>query len=1777
MTHSKLRDSGVRRAGLLFVALAVAAALPERASAQCTLGPGAPLSFEPSPPGAPRPSGLNGGYNNAFQMFRSGGQARILMKESFGYSVLDIQSNPMSPYALVYDDLRFEGVVAHGDGQTYIASLGVSDDGQRAAFSINGPGTPPWGTVVGQPSGNGFAPLGGDFSMPGATQGMVIQHLGSRYVAYALAGSVLAVADVTTLSDLTAGNIPAERVSAVPGGGALYLAGNKVVVTNTGSGTIILDASNPGPVGAIASGFTQVLVTPADWGMASDADAVVAAADPANSAKTWLLGEFATSPPTYKLMSVQGTTKSLNPRAYQIPVGAGETWNATYTMPGLVGSANGLVALMWARRSSPTAATQLHSAPVSSWSSSTFGVIDLTSSGITPAAIKGQAGSGNSVYTYVATGSRAYAIPLTCIAGNAPATSSLQVSAYGSTLVDGATVFLGDTVTIAPTVVPSPSATPLSGFGWNFDFDFHAGNAADDRGTSPRILNPDNGQLGNTQNPPASVTLVGPCDPTAGGVPASGVGCWNAVKNNAATGGPDFTGSEAVGTTKALRLALEANNAYGTSGVGTFTLNWKVPAIRLAATQVLTGNPVVGAADGHPLPSGFKWYFGSNSTAPAGETLNLDAGCTGASCNHAFSSKGRFNVWFSAPYANDYATPDYALGTTVPMVVTVSDFVPAFLVNGASATPVTALANSQITITNESTHGSVTNISYLYCISAVGASCTPSTSLPIADQIGGTATIPASAVCSPPLPCSGWLHVRAAYVNGIASIADWTPSFSGVSDPTAFPITVTNVVPTIKVYVNGVDVCAGGAGPGGGGCVTGSIDVFTGDNLTAYSYVGTQRDTVTAISWSFPGASPSAGSGQGAAFSYSTTGTYTITLNGYGSPVTYNINVSVRAVSLSVSVSVSPNPMAVNSASTFACYASGGTGSYSSYAWNFGDGQSGSGQSTTHSYGTANNYQASCTATDTAGATGSGFANISVTSGGGGGGSCSGLYAWLTNASGGVQYDNPPGTGFSVAPGEQWTFRAPGGFTGYSWQFGDGQTSTLQYATHAYASPLTTTVTLSASGCSTLSYPLTVTGAGGGGPSANACTGLAFDIKLNGVSTYVSSQVGSGYAANLGDDLTFVVTPTYTVPSGATVTWDFGDNLLPASGTPATHRYVAPGSYTVTVTITNTGGAPATCTQSQTITISGPSAAFTVRYQDNSLFLPTKVEGGKMVAFTASDAPASVDSYDWDFGDGTAHASGQTATHAYNPGTYSAKLTITKGSIPVFTTTPLTVVAPPEPPKWVAAGMAYVLGQVPGTIWQSDVTILNPDPARTATYSIAFLDARHPVDDASKLTWLGPIQVPALGSVASANVLGQIFGQSLGSYGALMVRGDVAPSAPVITARTFNAGDATKGTFGLSVPSAPVTGGVSAQAPPAASVLIGLRHNDSDYTNLGLVNLRNDWPKVGLDFADAVSGAALGTLTVDLMPYQSLQINKALEAAAGVGATSDLYTVRVRILQGTAVYPYSTVIDRKSADPIVVTPADSPASTYRIPGIVRLTGANGELWRSRFTLGNPSLSGRSVHLKYSYIPCDAGGCRSRVTVEGDVGLGAGTSASVEDFVSFWLPTFAGIPVSDTTSYQGSYLDVAPASGDPNQDPLLVLGETYNDTPNGHVGLQIPGFTPADGASRTGANKRLVLAGLASTAGFRTNLALVFVGGTPGRWCSVHVYSPQGTKLKDIPVSVDGVVQVGDATLFGGIPGDRSRLSVVIDNLDDGITIAGYATIIDNLSGGPTFVKAQPVP
>src|SRR5512143_1030284 len=487
-----LQTVGTRRAPtrltlpILSLLLGFGVGLPARLHAQCTLS-SAPISFEPSPPGADRSSSkLAAAKNNDLVLFQSNGQ-KMLMQESFGYSVLDV-SNPVNPTALIYDNMALSGEMpAVGDGQSYIGSIGVSPDGARLALGLNGNAQPQYGSVAATGIGNTFKPITGGF-MP-RNSATVVQGVGSRYLAYSLKffPGALTVADITNIpGPLAPTNVTSEPVDGV-GGNYLQLAGNNVLFLDTANTIRIYDASNPGPVGNIGGSFGRNTIGSADLSGRTPTS-FSAAMDPADSTKLWVLVELS-NPVSWALVSLKGGVKTVNPQIFTVP----SPFTAGGVSALVPNGSGGLFALMWAKQSGSPVVYRLYSQSVQGWGTTPTPIQPDIDSNSYPTFglnyfMRGLPGTGNLLYAYVPTGLSAYVLPLSCVSSNAPAVTSMAVTNQaGASLSDGATVFLGDTVTITPSINPPTSVQPLTGFGWNFDFDFHAGVATEDNGSAATL------------------------------------------------------------------------------------------------------------------------------------------------------------------------------------------------------------------------------------------------------------------------------------------------------------------------------------------------------------------------------------------------------------------------------------------------------------------------------------------------------------------------------------------------------------------------------------------------------------------------------------------------------------------------------------------------------------------------------------------------------------------------------------------------------------------------------------------------------------------------------------------------------------------------------------------------------------------------------------------------------------------------------------------------------------------------------------------------------------------------------------------------------------------------------------------------------------------------------------------------------------------------------------------------------------------------------------------
>jgi len=116
--------------------------------------------------------------------------------------------------------------------------------------------------------------------------------------------------------------------------------------------------------------------------------------------------------------------------------------------------------------------------------------------------------------------------------------------------------------------------------------------------------------------------------------------------------------------------------------------------------------------------------------------------------------------------------------------------------------------------------------------------------------------------------------------------------------------------------------------------------------------------------------------------------------------------------------------------------------------------------------------------------------------------------------------------------------------------------------------------------------------------------------------------------------------------------WDWGD-LTTGNGIIAVHTYEVAGDYTITLVVTDNQGATGDTTRLVTAVEPSnqkPVAAFT--YLTNGLEVSVNAADSK-------DPDGTIESYDWDFGDG-ATATGVTATHTYSAeGTYTITLVVT--------------------------------------------------------------------------------------------------------------------------------------------------------------------------------------------------------------------------------------------------------------------------------------------------------------------------------------------------------------------------------------------------------------------------------------------------------------------------------------------------------------------------------------
>ena len=209
---------------------------------------------------------------------------------------------------------------------------------------------------------------------------------------------------------------------------------------------------------------------------------------------------------------------------------------------------------------------------------------------------------------------------------------------------------------------------------------------------------------------------------------------------------------------------------------------------------------------------------------------------------------------------------------------------------------------------------------------------------------------------------------------------------------------------------------------------------------------------------------------------------------------------------------------------------------------------------------------------------------------------------------------------------------SPGTISGWFWDFGDGNSSTLQFPIHTYSANGSYVVTLTIvdnTGCSSIyTQVVNVTGCG-----------------------MSNCQASFTYSPTPGNPCTFSFTSSVSGVPPYSYFWDFGDGGTDFSANP-NHTYASNGTYLVTLSVFFGDSCIATSVQSLTVTGCGMGNPCTADF----FIVPDSTN--PCTFYFIDNSSGGVASWFYDFGDGnSSNLSSPGHTYSSN-GTYTVSLTI---------------------------------------------------------------------------------------------------------------------------------------------------------------------------------------------------------------------------------------------------------------------------------------------------------------------------------------------------------------------------------------------------------------------------------------------------------------------------------------------------------------------------------------
>jgi hypothetical protein len=241
--------------------------------------------------------------------------------------------------------------------------------------------------------------------------------------------------------------------------------------------------------------------------------------------------------------------------------------------------------------------------------------------------------------------------------------------------------------------------------------------------------------------------------------------------------------------------------------------------------------------------------------------------------------------------------------------------------------------------------------------------------------------------------------------------------------------------------------------------------------------------------------------------------------------------------------------------------------------------------------------------------------------------------------------------------------------------------------------------------------------------------------------------------------------------------------------------------------------------------------------------------------------------------------------------------------------------------------------------------------------------------------------------------------------------------------------------------------------------------------------------------------------------------------------------------------------------------------TYVIPAVGDLPGANQTVWATQFSVFNPQAYPLKVSL--TFLPTTVGSVPSDNGATLLITVPANATVFADNLMK---------EVFKRQSVEGALLVATFATDNPTvannviSRSFLVTSSTYNNARTGTFGQSIPGIFAGLQDLQTDGITGIVHGIRNGVQGFRTNIGAVNLGKFSATM-HVTVFDGDGHVLKDrdgrsdLPFNLPPQGHLQDAL---PIDVDRGSIEFSVDDPHQNAVVFAYASVIDPLSGDPTY-------